>query len=227
MERQMEYEEELEKKIYYRTEDGAEFVLSVLRDIRLKTGYEILQEELEYCGDRFAYNDASNTSFCYGEQYGEDKAFYCAGVARNGIWLYMEMLCPKSYEKSYKEYIEFWKNSVKDLGNIPGWQEKWERYGEGTYRLNRYESDYKEYCLDIRSIEDGEIVFSITETTMINFEKTIETTGYIRAWIVNDTVTFYKNSGSHLFQGSLRRSSDEEKIVLQMRGEEFLLEKQN
>ena len=213
-------EETFEKQFYYKTEDNVWFSMSVVRNASSMTGYDILAEGLESREERLAYADASNASFCYGETYDNDNAVYYAGTEKNGLWLFMAMLCPKDYESEYKKYLETWRSSVKETGAAYSWQKQWAEYKEGKYvfvqNLNSDDSNLViQHCLDIQSASEEEIIFSLTRMEQRNGEKTITTSGYIRGYIINDSVMFTVEWPEESEQGILRRGIDGEHLLLE------------
>lgn len=222
-------EDTLEKQFFYKTEENAWFLLSVVRDIDNKTGYDILEKGLKNRKDRLAYADASNTSFCYADTYNEDNVLYYAGTVKNGLWLYITMICPNDYESEYKKYLQILRTSVKESESVSLWQEAWESY-QGAKYVSEYEIDGEitHYCLEIQTIENAEIIFSITMayTDEAANKKIISTTGYIREYIINGSVVFTAKWSGETVRGFLLRSIDEKYIALYYDGKEITLEKQ-
>lgn len=220
-------ENAFEKQVYYKTKDYAWFSMSVVRDTDNRTGYSILSEGIEDRADNFGYVNASNTSFCYGEKYDNGNVLYYAGTVKNGLWIYMAMKCPEDYENKYKTYLETWKVSVRETGKSYLWQEKWSGYKTGKYTTG-YNTDgvITEYCLEIQELVDSKIVFSITKTTQGNIKKTIETTGYIREYIIDDSVVFNGDFPNENIRGVLKRGADKECIILNYGGEGIILNRE-
>lgn len=220
-------ENAFEKQVYYKTKDYAWFSMSVVRDTDNRTGYSILSEGIEDRTDNFGYANASNTSFCYGEKYDNGNVLYYAGTVKNGLWIYMAMKCPEDYENKYKTYLETWKVSVRETGKSYLWQQKWSGYKTGKYTTG-YNTDgvITEYCLEIQELVDSKIVFSITKTTQGIVKKTIETTGYIREYIIDDSVVFNCNFPNENITGVLKRGADKDCIILNYGGEGIILNRE-
>lgn len=216
-------------RIYYEVKDDVWVAISVLRDIYGSTGYEKLNEELLLQTEYLSYSDACNASFFYEEQYDEDTALLHAGTAGKGIWLYMEMLCPKEDEYSYREYVDFWRTSCRNIESDSGRQNRWSEYETGTYTCRQVtEYGQQEYCLEIQSIDAEQIVFSISEITLINIKgygKSIKSTGYIRAWIVDDTIKFIGEWENEKLEGSMEPILSGNGILLDFYGEKLELVK--
>lgn len=212
-------EDVFEKQYYYKTADNVWFSMSAVRNAGDATGYDILMEGLESRNERLAYADASNISFCYAETYSDDNVLYYAGAVKNGLWLYMAMLCPKAYESEYKKYLETWKNSIKTTDTAYSWQNQWAEYQGGKYvGVQHLDNVTVKNCLEIQPISNGEIIFSITRTKQENGVESYSTTGYIRGYIINDRVVFTGDwfgewEGEHV-QGVLQRGNDKEHILL-------------
>ena len=214
-----EQEDIFEKQYYFKTADNVWFSMSAVRNAGDETGYDILMEGLESRKENLAYADAENTSFCYGKTYNDDNVLYYAGTSKNGLWLYMAMLCPKAFELEYKEYLETWRSSIKEAGTVYSWQDKWAKYKGGKYTDVQYFDDVTvQNCLEILSVDNEKIIFSITRTKQENDEKSYSTTGYIKGYIIDDKVVFAGDwsgewSGESV-QGILQRGDDEEHILL-------------
>lgn len=222
-------EDIFEKQFYYKTGEGAWFSMSLVRDIDNKTGYDILEKGLKNRKDRLAYADASNTSFCYAETYNENNVIYYAGTVKNGLWFYMTVICPKDYESEYKKYTGIWRTSVKELEAVSLWQEAWEVY-QGRKYVSEYETDGNiiNYCLEIQTVENAEIVFSITMavTDEAANKKLISTTGYIREYIINGTVVFTGECSGKTIRGFLLQNIDDRYITLYYDDKSITLKKE-
>ncbi len=220
-------ENAFEKQFYYKTEDNAWLSISVVRDTDNQTGYNMLSGGLDIREDHLAYADASNTSFCYGEKYNDDNVLYYAGTVKNGIWLYMAMICPGDYENKYKQYLEAWRSMVKETGKTYLWQEEWAGYKAGKYVLvQKTDNITIEHCLEIQERTDDEIVFSITKISQQYGTSTIVTTGYVREYIIDDSVVFTGNFSSRNIEGVLKRGIDKNHIILNYDGKGMILKRE-